>query len=161
MIFINHSLFFNKIFLQTLPLLFALSCSYPPIEKKKLYYSKDKIEVFYQSSDILKKLGYEIDIFSPESFALSTKKTQIKKSLRRYDYIIFIKVNDYIELHLAVERNIFNRGSESNIGDSGMIIKQVESYMPKTSQNKIFKPLEIEFKKNGYKLVVSKHFHKY
>lgn len=161
MIFINHSLFFNKILLQTLLLLFALSCSYPPIEKKKLYYSKDKIEVFYQSRDILKKLGYEIDIFSPESFALSTKKTQIKKSLRRYDYIIFIKVNDYIELHLAVERNIFNRGSESNIGDSGMIIKQVESYMPKTSQNKIFKPLEIEFKKNGYKIVVSKHFHKY
>ena len=84
------------------------------------------------------------------------KKTQIKKSLRRYDYIIFIKVNDHVELHLAVERNIFNRGSESNIGDSGMIIKQVESYMPTALQNKIFKPLEIEFKKNGYNLVLSK-----
>ena len=147
---------FNKTFPQTLFLLLALSCTYPPIEKKKLYYSKDKIEVFYQSRDILKKLGYEIDIFSPESFALSTKKTQIKKSLRKYDYIIFIKVHDHIELHLAVERNIFNRGSESNIGDSGMIIKQVESYMPIALQNKIFKPLEIEFKKNGYNLVVSR-----
>ena len=147
---------FNKTFLQTLFLLIALSCSYPPIEKKKLYYSKDRVEVFYQSKDILKNLGYEIDIFSPESFALSTKKTQIKKSLRKYDYIIFIKINDHIELHLAVERNIFNRGSESNIGDSGLIIKQVESYMPVTLQNKIFKPLEIEFKKNGYNLVVSR-----
>ena len=146
---------FNKTFLQTFFLLLALSCTYPPIEKKKLYYSKDKIEVFYQSRDILEVLGYEIDIFSPESFALSTKKTQIKKSLRKYDYIIFIKVNDYIELHLAVERNIFNRGSETNIGDSGMIIKQVESYMPTALQNKIFKPLEIEFKKSGYILVVS------
>ena len=147
---------FNKIFLQTFLLFLTLSCSYPPIEKKKLYYSKDKIEVFYQSRDILKNLGYEIDIFSPESFALSTKKTQIKKSLRRYDYIIFVKVNDHIELHLAVERNIFNRGSESNIGDSGLIIKQVESYMPTALQNKIFKPLEIEFKKIGYELVVLK-----
>ena len=156
MIFINRLLFFNKTFLQTLFLLLALSCTYPPIEKKKIYYSNDKIEVFYQSKDILEKLGYEIDIFSPESFALSTKKTQIKKSLRKYDYIIFIKVNDHIELHLAVERNIFNRGSESNIGDSGMIIKQVESYMPIALQNKIFKPLEIEFKKNGYNLVVSR-----
>ena len=146
---------FNKTFLLTFFLLLALSCSFPPIEKKKLFYSKDKIDVFYQSRDILKNLGYEIDIFSPESFALSTKKTQIKKSLRKYDYIIFIKVNDHIELHLSVERNIFNRGSESNIGDSGMIIKQVESNMPKTLQNKIFKPLEIEFKKNGYILVVS------
>ena len=149
-------MFFNKTFLQTLFLLLVFSCTYPPIEKKKIYYSNDKIEVFYQSRDILKKLGYEIDIFSPESFALSTKKTQIKKSLRKYDYIIFIKVNDHIELHLAVERNIFNRGSESNIGDSGMIIKQVESYMPIVLQNKIFKPLEIEFKKNGYNLVVSR-----
>ena len=149
-------MFFNKTFLQTLFLLLALSCTYPPIEKKKIYYSNDKIEVFYQSKDILEKLGYEIDIFSPESFALSTKKTQIKKSLRKYDYIIFIKVNDHIELHLAVERNIFNRGSESNIGDSDMIIKQVESYMPIALQNKIFKPLEIEFKKNGYNLVVSR-----
>ena len=149
-------MFFNKTFLQAPFLLLVLSCSYPLIEKKKLYYNKDKIEVFYQTRDILKKLGYEIDIFSPESFALSTKKTQIKKSLRKYDYIIFIKVNDHIELHLAVERNIFNRGSESNIGDSGMIIKQVESYMPTTLQNKIFKPLEIEFKKNGYNLVVSR-----
>ena len=156
MIFINRLLVFNKTFLQTILLLLAFSCSFPPIEKKKLYYSKDRIEVFYQSRDILKNIGYEIDIFSPESFALSTKKTQIKKSLRRYDYIIFIKVNDYIELHLAVERNIFNRGSESNIGDSGMIIKQVESYMPAALQNKIFKPLEVEFIKNGYKLVVSK-----
>ena len=147
---------FNKTFLQTLFLLLALSCTYPPIEKKKLYYSKDKIEVFYQSRDILKKLGYEIDIFSPESFALSTKKTQIKKSLRKYDYIIFIKVNDHIELHLAVERNIFNRGSESNIGDSGMIIKQVESHMSLTLQDKIFKPLEFEFKKNGYYPAVSR-----
>ena len=147
---------FNKTFPLTLQLLLALSCSYPPIEKKKLFYSKDKIEVFYQSRDILKKLGYEIDIFSPESFALSTKKTQIKKSLRRYDYIVFIKVNDHIDLHLAVERNIFNRGSESNIGESGMIIKQVESYMPIALQNRIFKPLEIEFKKNGYILVVSR-----
>ena len=149
-------MFFNKTFLQTLFLLLVFSCTYPPIEKKKIYYSNDKIEVFYQSRDILKKLGYEIDIFSPESFALSTKKTQIKKSLRKYDYIIFIKVNDHIELHLAVERNIFNRGSESNIGDSVMIIKQVESYMPIALQNKIFKPLEIEFKKNGYNLVVSR-----
>ena len=149
-------MFFNKTFLQTLFLLLALSCTYPPIEKKKIYYSNGKIEVFYQSRDILEKLGYEIDIFSPESFALSTKKTQIKKSLRKYDYIIFIKVNDHIELHLAVERNIFNRGSESNIGDSDMIIKQVESYMPIALQNKIFKPLEIEFKKNGYNLVVSR-----
>ena len=149
-------MFFNKTFLQTLFLLLVLSCTYPPIEKKKIYYSNDKIEVFYQSRDILEKLGYEIDIFSPESFALSTKKTQIKKSLRKYDYIIFIKVNDHIELHLAVERNIFNRGSESNIGDSGMIIKQVESYMPIVLQNKIFKPLENEFKKNGYNLVVSR-----
>ena len=149
-------MFFNKTFLQTLFLLLALYCTYLPIEKKKIYYSNDKIEVFYQSRDILEKLGYEIDIFSPESFALSTKKTQIKKSLRKYDYIIFIKVNDYIELHLAVERNIFNRGSESNIGDSEMIIKQVESYMPIALQNKIFKPLEIEFKKNGYNLVVSR-----
>ena len=156
MIFINRLLFFNKTFLQTLFLLLVFSCTYPPIEKKKIYYSNDKIEVFYQSRDILEKLGYEIDIFSPESFALSTKKTQIKKSLRKYDYIIFIKVNDHIELHLAVERNIFNRGSESNIGDSGMIIKQVESYMPIVLQNKIFKPLEIEFKKNGYNLVVSR-----
>ena len=146
---------FNKTFL-ILFLFLALSCSYPPIEKKKLYYSKDKIEVFYQSRDILIKLGYEIDIFSPQSFALSTKKTQIKKSLRKYDYIIFIKVNDHIELHLSLEKNIFNRGSESNIGDSGMIIKQVESYMPIALQNKIFKPLEIEFKKNGYNLVVSR-----
>ena len=147
---------FKKILPQTLLLLLAFSCSHPPIEKKKIYYSNDKIEVFYQSRDILEKLGYEIDIFSPESFALSTKKTQIKKSLRKYDYIIFIKVNDHIELHLAVERNIFNRGSESNIGDSGMIIKQVESYMPIALQNKIFKPLEIKFKKNGYKFVVLK-----
>ena len=147
---------FKKPFFQTFLLLFAFSCSYPPIEKKKLYYNKDRIEVFYESRDILKNLGYEIDIFSPESFALSTKKTQIKKSFRRYDYIIFIKVNDLIELHLAVERNIFNRGSESNIGDSGMIIKQVESHMSLTLQDKIFKPLEFEFKKNGYYPAVSR-----
>ena len=43
--------------------------------------------------------------------------------------------------HISAERNIFNRGSESSLGGSGIIIKQTETYLPLSIQKKIFDPI--------------------
>ena len=72
---------------------------------------------------------------------LTTKPTQLRKVIRKYDYIIYLDVSDRINIHISAERNIFNRGSESSLGGSGIIIKQTETYLPLSIQKKIFDPI--------------------
>ena len=90
---------------------------------------------------ILEELEYEIDIYAPESYILTTKPTRLRKVLRKYHYIIYVQVSDRINIHISAERSIFNRGSESSIGGSSMTIKQTETYLPLSIQKKIFDPI--------------------
>ena len=154
MISINSS---NKSFLKTYLLFFfftiQFSCTQAPIRIQYFDYNIERSAVLLDCKNILNELEYEIDIFSPESLALSTKSIRIRNALRRYDYVLFFKISDYIEIHLAAKKNIFNRGSESNLGGGGLILKQPESFMPLGLQKKIFQPLNKELKKKGYKTI--------
>ena len=104
-------------------------------------FKKTKLEVLKICKDILQDLDYEIDIYAPESFMLTTKSTRLRRVLRRFDYVIYLEVSDRIEVHISAERSIFNRGSESSVGGEGIILKQVETYMPYSLQKKIFEPI--------------------
>ena len=154
MISINFS---NKSFAKTYILYFIFiiqfSCTQAPIRIQHFDYNLERSVVLLDCRNILNELEYEIDIFSPESFALSTKSIRIRNALRRYDYVLFFKISDYIEIHLAAKKNIFNRGSESNLGSGGFILKQPESFMPLSLQKKIYQPLYKELNKKGYKTI--------
>ena len=104
-------------------------------------YSINKYETLEICKTILEELEYEIDIYAPESYILTTKPTRLRKVLRKYNYIIYVQVSDRINIHISAERNIFNRGSESSIGGSSMTIKQTETYLPLSIQKKIFDPI--------------------
>ena len=52
------------------------------------YQPKDKI--LSQCREILLSLDYEIDMFSTESYSLTTKSMRVRKTLRRYDYVLFV-----------------------------------------------------------------------
>ena len=82
---------------------------------------------------------------------LTTKPTQLRKVLRKYDYIIYVQVSDRINIHISAERSIFNRGSESSIGGSSMTIKQTETYLPASIQMKIFEPIHKNLMMNDFK----------
>ena len=104
-------------------------------------YSINKYETLEICKTILEELEYEIDIYAPESYILTTKPTRLRKVLRKYTYIIYVQVSDRINIHISAERSIFNRGSESSIGGSSVIIKQTETYLPLSIQKKIFDPI--------------------
>ena len=104
-------------------------------------YSINKYETLEICKTILEELEYEIDIYAPESYILTTKATRLRKVLRKYNYIIYVQVSDRINIHISAERSIFNRGSESSIGGSSMTIKQTETYLPLSIQKKIFDPI--------------------
>ena len=113
-------------------------------------FKKTKLEVLKICKDILQDLDYEIDIYAPESFMLTTKSTRLRRVLRRFDYVIYLEVSDRIEVHISAERSIFNRGSESSIGGEGIILKQVETYMPYSLQKQIFEPINSKLLENNF-----------
>ncbi len=127
-----------------------VGCSNPPRMNKAYDFKKTKLEVLKICKDILQDLDYEIDIYAPESFMLTTKSTRLRRVLRRFDYVIYLEVSDRIEVHISAERSIFNRGSESSVGGEGIILKQVETYMPYSLQKKIFEPINSKLLENNF-----------
>ena len=130
----------EKIFLLIIAVLF-IGCANPPRMNRGYDYSVKKYEALEICKSILEELEYEIDIYAPESYILTTKPIQLRKVIRKYDYIIYLNVSDRINIHISAERNIFNRGSESSLGGSSIIIKQTETYLPLSIQKKIFDPI--------------------
>ena len=116
-------------------------------------YSVKKYEALEICKNILQQLDYEIDIYAPESYMLTTKPTHLRKVLRKYDYIIYLDVSDRINIHISAERNIFNRGSESTIGGKKMVIQQVETFLPNSIQKNIFDPIHKKLLENTFKQI--------
>ncbi len=110
------------------------------------YYLPKDI-VLNECRKILLSLDYDIDIYAPESFALTTKSIRIRRTLRKYDYVVFIQVADKIEVHISASRSIFRRGSESNVGKYDLIIQQTEDRIPLSLQRKIYDPINRAFNK--------------
>jgi len=108
---------------------------------REYQYSTQKSVVLAKCHNILTKLDYEIDIYSPKSHILMTKPIRIKRTLRRYDYVVYIHITDRIKVHISAERSIFSRSSESSIGGGELIEIQPESNMPYNLQNRIFTPI--------------------
>ena len=142
----------EKIFLLLLAVLF-IGCANPPRMNRGYDYSVKKYEALEICKNILQELEYEIDIYAPESYMLTTKPTQLRKVIRKYDYIIYLDVSDRINIHISAERNIFNRGSESSLGGSSIIIKQTETYLPLSIQKKIFDPINNKLKNRNFRQI--------
>ena len=109
---------------------------------RQFEYNMPKDELLAQCKAVLESLDYEIDIYAPESYTLITKSIQFRRILRRYNYVIYIQVTDKVDVYIAAERSIFNRGSESSLGGTGIIIQQPENALPVRLQNRIFSPIE-------------------
>ena len=142
----------EKIFLLIIAVLF-IGCANPPRMNRGYDYSVKKYEALEICKGILEELEYEIDIYAPESYILTTKPIQLRKVIRKYDYIIYLKVSDRINIHISAERNIFNRGSESSLGGSSIIIKQTETYLPLSIQKKIFDPINNKLKNRNFRQI--------
>jgi len=97
---------------------------------REYIYEIPKSDVLEHCRNLLVKLDYEIDIYASETDILITKPIKIRRTLRRYDYIVFVQVTDRIEIFVAAERSVFKRGSESTIGGSSLIEKQSEDALP-------------------------------
>ena len=108
---------------------------------REYIYEIPKSDVLEHCRDVLVKLDYEIDIYASETDILTTKPIKIRRTLRRYDYIVFVQVTDRIEIFVAAERSVFKRGSESTVGGSSLIKKQSEDTLPLSLQKRILLPI--------------------
>jgi len=108
---------------------------------REYIYEIPKSDVLEHCRDVLVKLDYEIDIYASETDILITKPIKIRRTLRRYDYIVFVQVTDRVEIFVAAERSVFKRGSESTVGGSSLIEKQSEDALPFSLQKRILIPI--------------------
>ena len=118
-----------------------IQCTNAPRMVREYNYEIPKSDVLEHCRDVLVKLDYEIDIYASETDILITKPIKIRRTLRRYDYIVFAQVTDRIEIYVAAESSIFKRESESTVGGSGLIAKQSEDGLPFSLQKKILIPI--------------------
>ena len=125
----------------------------PRMFRQYHYFDIPKDDALVKCKNILLTLGYEIDIYSPESHFITTKQIRVGRVLRKYDYVVYLEVSDRIEIHLSSERNIFNRGSESTIGGKKMVIQQVETFLPNSIQKNIFDPIHKKLLENNFKQI--------
>ncbi len=132
-------------FLQLILLVFLAvrfgGCPDPPRMVREFDYQTTQNEAFSTCKEVLSSLQYDIDIFSPESHFMVTKPKRLRKTLRRYDYIVAIYITDRVEVFIAAQRSIFKRGSELSIGGKTLIEKQTEDTIPVSLQKKIFIPI--------------------
>ena len=123
------------------------------------YISKDK--VLNEVRTALQSLDYEIDMYAPETYALSTKPVKIKGEASKYNYTLFVKISDRIEIYISAKIIIYKRNSQSNFGKKNVgrrlkifetkeyvqIIQKNEDKMHRSVQKKIFKPIHKELNK--------------
>ena len=107
------------------------------------YYNYDlpKSEALDLCKTILTNLNYDINIFAPETNIIITKPAKLWKILRRYDYIIYIKVTDKIEIYIDGGRKI-------NKDINGHIIEG-KSSLPYSLQKSIFMQIKKEFERKN------------
>jgi hypothetical protein len=130
---------------------FYLGCTAQSTMVNYYNYDMPKIEVINLCKTILLNLDYEIDIYAPETNVIATKSKKLKKLLIGYNYIVYIKVTDKVEVYLASERNIFMRGSESSIG--GGELTTMDPNMPYSVQKLIFNTIRREFERKNIKRI--------
>ena len=114
-------------------------------------YDMPKNNVLALCKAVLEKLDYEIDIYAPESHALITKSINIRRIVRRYNYLIYIQVTDKVEVYIAAERSIVNRELKSALGGTDNITQQPENALPYGFQKRIFTPIEKGLKRKKIK----------
>ena len=76
-----------------------LGCANPPRMNRVYDFSGNKLESLEICKNLLQQLEYEIDIYAPESFILTTKPTRLRRVLRKYDYIVYNRFSYYFKFY--------------------------------------------------------------
>ena len=115
-------------------------------------YNSSQLKAMEISRKVLENLGYDIEFYTKESYLIKTTVAPVKKDLRRYDYAIAVIVEDYVQVYIIAQKQVFKRGSETTIGgDKSITEADAVDWLPYSIQQKIFWPLIEEFSKYGLK----------
>ena len=108
-------------------------------------YEIPKSEALDLCRTILTNLGYDVNIFAPETNIIVTKPNKVWKVVRRYDYIVYIKVTDKIEIYI-------DGGKKLNKDSNGRIVQGKPS-LPYSLQKTIFIQIKKEFERKNIRRI--------
>ncbi len=127
-------------------------CPMPPMMVRYFHFEGEKRIALEKTRDVLESLGYNVDVFAPESDFMVTKASRLKRDLRRYDYALAVYITDMIQIHIIAEKYVFKRGSEASFGGGEVLTeKQTSDRLPYEIQQKVFWPIINALKAKGIK----------
>ncbi|MFH1851489.1 MAG: hypothetical protein ABIA75_04025 [Candidatus Neomarinimicrobiota bacterium] len=126
------------------------SCPDAPRMAWKFDYPGYQAAALTTTKQVLEDLGYQIDVYAPESNLIATGLQSAKYSLRRYDYVLIVRVADRIEVFISAQQFIYKRGSELSLFGKSMVDTDVQDRLPLALQGRIMEPVEREFRRLGY-----------
>ena len=125
-------------------------CPMPPMMVRHFQFAGEKRIVLDETKDVLESLGYDVDVYAPESNFLVTKASQLKRDIRRYDYALAVYITDMVQIHIIAEKYVFKRASEASLGGGkGITEKQTSDRLPYEIQQKVFWPIIQALKAKG------------
>ncbi|HJL75327.1 MAG TPA: hypothetical protein QGF08_03425 [Candidatus Marinimicrobia bacterium] len=129
-------------------------CPTPPRMVRYFGYNTSQTKAMEISRRVLEDLGYNIDLYTKESYMIKTAVVPVKQDIRRYDYALAVLVEDYVQVFIIAQKQVFKRGSEISLGgDKSITEADAVDWLPYTVQQKIFLPLVNEYRKYGIKKI--------
>ncbi len=99
--------------------------------------------------EVLEDLGYELDVYAPESNLLVTVSRPAKYYFQRFDYTLVINVTDRVYIYATAEKYVFKRGSQWAVLGKEMLAVEAQDKLPVKLQNRIIAPVHIGLKQSG------------
>ncbi len=112
-------------------------------------YPGTKAATLVACKQILEELGYEIDVYAPESNLIVTTQQPIKYFLQRYDYSLVLGIEDRLKIFVTAQKYVYKRGSQLSLFGSTMIENEQEDKLPFKLQNEILNPIRGKLQTQG------------
>ena len=120
-------------------------------------YPGTKSATLNSCKQVLEDLGYEIEIYAPESNLVVTTAKPVKYYLRRYDYSLVLGISDRLKVYVTAQEYVYKRGSQLSLFGKTMLDSDVKDKLPFGLQTTIINPIRGEFQQLGINELINGH----
>ena len=147
----------SSVRLSCIAFLFANSlrfsgCYLPPAMVRTYNYDVSREEALNQCQQVIMRLGYEIEIIDAVDGHFLTRVRAIKRLFQPIEYVVFVSVEDRIDVIVYSEVRTFRRASQLGLSAGELVVQDASNNLGLRFQRAIFNPISREFAHNDIKL---------
>lgn len=115
-------------------------------------YNITRDEALNQCQQALVHLGYEIEMIDVVDGHFLTGIRTVKRLFQPIEYVIFVSVEDRIDVIVYSEVRTFRRASQMGLSAGELVVQDASNNLGLRFQRAIFNPISREFARSGIKL---------